>query len=161
MFRYQDDNNYYRYSIDAERFCRRLIKKVNGVITVLAEDIEENSYSPGRWYNMKVIAVGDNIKIYSDGELVYDVVDHSLLNGKIAMYTWADQGVSFDEILVTGLGKLTITATSPPDGYVGYPLVSGLERLALQDHLLDVRYACGAFAADEGGARCRMPSRCG
>ncbi len=38
MFRYVDDNNYYRFSIDRERGYRRLVSKEGGVFHVLWED---------------------------------------------------------------------------------------------------------------------------
>ena len=56
MFGYRDSNNYYRFSMDRERKYRRLVKVVNGVFTVLAED--SVAYQTGRWYNVQATLAG-------------------------------------------------------------------------------------------------------
>ena len=38
MFRYQDENNYYRFTWDKERSTRKLVKCEDGVFSILAED---------------------------------------------------------------------------------------------------------------------------
>ncbi len=38
MFRYTDDENYYRFSMDDQQGYRRLVRKVGGTFTVLWED---------------------------------------------------------------------------------------------------------------------------
>ena len=37
MFRYQDANNYYRFSMDSQRHYRRLVRVVDGQFTKLAK----------------------------------------------------------------------------------------------------------------------------
>ena len=44
-FRYQDENNFYRFSMDSQRHYRRLVKRVGGVYTRLAE--VDAGYRPG------------------------------------------------------------------------------------------------------------------
>ena len=39
MFRYRNTDNYYRFSMNGNAGYRRLVKKVNGILTVMWEDI--------------------------------------------------------------------------------------------------------------------------
>jgi len=53
MFRYQDKNNYYRFSWDKQRSYRRLVKCVNGQFTLLAQD--SVPYVTGQNYQVKIV----------------------------------------------------------------------------------------------------------
>jgi hypothetical protein len=101
MFRIQGDFlNYYRFSMDSERFYRRLVKVTNGVVTSLQEDAVP--YQLGRSYNLRVSVVGNRIRIYLDNTLVLDVVDPAPLPaGRIALYTWGNEYSHFGDVLVT------------------------------------------------------------
>ena len=52
MFRYQDENNYYRFIWDKERKSRALVKCENDQFTILAEDSIQ--YAIGRNYQVKI-----------------------------------------------------------------------------------------------------------
>jgi hypothetical protein len=54
MFRYQDTANYYRFSWDRQQRYRRLMKRQNGVFTLLAQDTVP--YKKGRTYRLEVVA---------------------------------------------------------------------------------------------------------
>jgi hypothetical protein len=98
MFRYQDGDNYYRFSMDSERKYRRLVKKVGGTFTLLAEDTV--GYQQGKWYQVQVVVTGNTIAIYIDGQLWNVVTDSSLPTGRIALYSWGNDGLSFDDVHV-------------------------------------------------------------
>ena len=98
MFRYKDDNNYYRFSIDQERGLRRLVKKVNGVYTLLAES--RVGYTSNQWYNLNASAVGSTIKISVNGSQVFSVQDSSLPTGKVGLYSWGNQSSYFDNVRI-------------------------------------------------------------
>ena len=73
VFHYQDENNYERFSMDSQRHYRRLVKKVDGRFTNLAET--DAGYRPGTRYRIRVLSVGSSISIYLNGSLVLQAVD--------------------------------------------------------------------------------------
>ena len=108
MFRYQDSNNYYRFSMDSERRYRRLVKVVGGVTTILKKsDLINNAednvpYELGQVYNVRVSIVGSDIFVYIDNKLILHAIDSSLATGnKVALYTWGNEYSHFGDVLVT------------------------------------------------------------
>ena len=99
MFRYQDENNYYRFSWDQSRNYRRLVKCENGVFTVLAED--SDPYVTGKSYQVKIAAQGSSLQVSIDGSPVFSVNDSTFSYGTIALYCWGNAGSYFDDIMVT------------------------------------------------------------
>ena len=98
MFRYQDDDNYYRFSWDRQRSYRRLVKKENGVFTLLTQD--RIPYVSGRIYLLEIVASGPLIQVLIDGQLILSAQDHSFDSGTIALYNWANQGSYFHDLTV-------------------------------------------------------------
>jgi hypothetical protein len=98
MFRYQDSDNYYRFSWDRSRTYRRLVKKEGGSFTVLAEDAVP--YNIGQTYQLRVEAHGASLAVSIDGSSVFTVTDGSLSSGSIALYTWGNAGSYFDDVYV-------------------------------------------------------------
>ncbi|MBU7009924.1 MAG: hypothetical protein HXS46_04495, partial [Theionarchaea archaeon] len=104
MFRYQDPNNYYRFSIDRKQKYRRLIKMENGRVQRLAED--DWKYKKDRTYTVTIEAVKNSIAIFMDGELIFNVTDENpFLKGKIAPYCWANEDARFYEVAVEDLSE--------------------------------------------------------
>ena len=101
MFRYQDNENYYRFSWDSQRNYRRLIKKVNGDVSLLDEDAVQ--YVTGQNYQIEVIAQGSTLELSVNGTLIFSETDGSLVSGTIALYNWGNIGSYFDDILVEEL----------------------------------------------------------
>ncbi len=106
MFRYLDNNNYYRFSWDKQRFSRRLVKLENGVLTVLAEDAVP--YVIGQTYQLQIVAQGTTLEVWIDGTLIFSVTDASFDGGTIALYSWYNQGSTFDDVLVEDLATGTV-----------------------------------------------------
>ena len=98
MFRYQDNDNYYRFSWDQSRSYRRLVKKQGGVFTLLAED--SVPYFIGQTYQLLIVAQGRILEVFIDGTSIFSVTDDSISSGSIAFYTWGNTGSWFDDILV-------------------------------------------------------------
>jgi hypothetical protein len=98
MFRYQDSNNYYRFSWDRSRNYRRLVKKEAGVFSVLVEDAVP--YNTGQIYQLSIEAQGASLAVSIDGSEVFAVTDGSLGAGSIALYTWGNAGSYFDDVFV-------------------------------------------------------------
>jgi lysophospholipase L1-like esterase len=102
MVRYQDPNNYYRFSWDKEHSYRRLVKVENGVFTLLAEDFVP--YMQWRNYEIEMMVTGDTVGVVVDGEPLFGglVIDNStaLTSGSIALYSWNNSVSVFDNIFV-------------------------------------------------------------
>jgi hypothetical protein len=101
MFRYQDENNYYRFIWDRERSSRALVKCDNGQFTILAEDFVP--YVTGKYYQVKIAAQGGSLQVSIDGSTVFTVVDSTFSYGTIALYSWGNAGSYFDDILVESM----------------------------------------------------------
>ena len=96
MFRYQNNNNYYRVSFSARESFARLEKKVAGVFTTLATNAR--GYLDGQTFNLMVNVSGDLIQVTRDGDPIFAVSDADLSNGSVALY--CQDSVQFDNVLV-------------------------------------------------------------
>lgn len=105
MFRYKDKNNYYRFSMDHKNRYRRLIKKENGRVSVLAEESE--SYRPGQWNTIKIQAVKESISIFLNDALVFSATDASLKSGKAALYCWGNESAEFRSVKVASMAEIS------------------------------------------------------
>lgn len=63
MFRYMDDRNYYRFSMDRQSpsMSRRLVRCANGDFTLLAHD--DVPYAIGVFYLLTIIVQQSNIQV--------------------------------------------------------------------------------------------------
>lgn len=100
VFRYRGPGDYYRARFDAERQVTQLTRFVSGQPTVLAERSNEPGYAQTFWHDVTVTAIADRLRVWRNGELLFDVVDATHPDGRIGLYTWADQLVSFDDVVV-------------------------------------------------------------
>lgn len=98
VVRYQGPGDYYRYSMDRERRYRRLVRMRSGVATILAED--DIAYLKDQDYVITVEAIGDQLRVYEDGALVFGVTDGQLVNGRLGLYCWANEGARFSDVRV-------------------------------------------------------------
>ena len=101
MFRYHDNDNYYRFSWDSQLCYRRLVQCVQGKFVLLAEDSEP--YVSGESYQIEIIADGTTLQIWIDGSPIFYVEDGSISEGTIALYSWANNGSHFDDVYVEHL----------------------------------------------------------
>lgn len=101
MFRYQDTNNYYRFSWNTQRTYRQLVKVVAGVWTLLAEDTVV--YTAGQTYTVVIQALGTTVEVRIDGSPIFGgaVTESDLTSGTVALYCWANGPTNFDNVLVT------------------------------------------------------------
>jgi hypothetical protein len=101
MFRLQDRDNYYRFSWDAEKAGRRLVKREKGAEKVMAQDTVP--YTAGKNYNLEIVAQGSTLKVNVDGKAVLSVTDKSFKTGTIGLHSYANKGSVFDDVLVEEL----------------------------------------------------------
>ena len=102
VFRYQDAENFYRFSMDAERSYRRLIRKVDDEPEILWED--EAGFEPGQTYAVTVECVGGTVTLTLDDERLCTVADDALDRGAVGLYCRANVGARFHGLTVRGRG---------------------------------------------------------
>jgi len=99
LFRYTDENNYYRFSMDSQRRYRRLVKNVDGNFTPQWED--DFAYEMGRVYELTIVAIGGVLRGYMDGVPMFIVEDDApLTTGKIGLYCWGNNDARFSQVRV-------------------------------------------------------------
>jgi hypothetical protein len=98
MFRFRDNDNYYRFSWDRQRNQRRLVKKSGGVFSLLAAD--NVPYVIGQSHQVEIVAQGGQLEVWVDGARIFQVDDPDHGQGSIAFYTWMNNGAFFDDLVV-------------------------------------------------------------
>jgi hypothetical protein len=98
VFRHSDGNNYYRFSMDRDRKYRRLVSVANGIHSILKQD--DFIYEPQTDYLITVEAIGDLLRIYQDGALIFEVTDAAHLAGSIGLYCYDNPGVRLNDVRV-------------------------------------------------------------
>jgi endonuclease/exonuclease/phosphatase family metal-dependent hydrolase len=103
LFRYQDEDNYYRFFTlkNTNNWglpFKRLEKQVNGRFTTLAQSTDDIKI-PGGFVG-KIHVVGDSISIFEDNELLFAVNDETFDQGKIGLMCYANRGAIFDDVYV-------------------------------------------------------------
>ena len=101
VFRYENEDNYYRFSMNREHSNRRLISKVGGNTRVLWED--NVAYNQGRSYSLRVEAYGNDLLGYLDEALLFSVKDAAIGAGRAGFYCWANPGAHFEGLSVESL----------------------------------------------------------
>ena len=99
IFRVQDSNNYYMYRINATSSTLELYKCIGGTLTSVSSTAF--TATPDKWYTVKAVVQGNNIKGYVDGVLKTDWTNPTteLTAGKIGFRT-TSADVLFDDVLV-------------------------------------------------------------
>jgi hypothetical protein len=97
-FRFSDTRNYYRFSLSQSPLYRCLIKKVDGMTTVLWQDA--SGFPPGALLDWTFDITGNVIAGYLVGAQVFRVVDTSLATGDIALYCAGNDAARFEDIEV-------------------------------------------------------------
>ncbi len=115
LFGYQDDNNYYSFSMTQRGGYRRLAKKVNGVFTQLAASTQ--SFTVGQWMNLRIVMENDLIVVFIDGRQVMSAVDTSFSAGKIALWTGRNGPSQFDAVAVLAPPAQPVIGLTAPEEY--------------------------------------------
>jgi hypothetical protein len=103
MFQYVDQNNYYRFSMNRERRYRQLVKKVDGIATILASD--EFAYETNRDYQVSITIANGRIQVSLDRVVIFSCFDDSFTTGGIAFYSWKNAGAEYKNVIITGTGS--------------------------------------------------------
>ena len=97
LFRYNDNDNYYRLILSSQRKEIRIDKKLKGEFYNLAMVSEEWEYVK---FSVTIFLKSENIKIYLNEKQYFDISDNQLLNGKIGFTSISNLGSFFDDITI-------------------------------------------------------------
>jgi hypothetical protein len=98
VVRYSDLNNYYRFSMDRNRKYRRLVSVANGIHTILKQD--DFTYESQTDYLITVEAIGNSLRVYQDGALIFEATDAAQPQGSIGLYCYDNPGARFNDVRV-------------------------------------------------------------
>jgi hypothetical protein len=109
IWRAKDENNYYICRINPLEPNYRVYKVENGKRTQLqSADVKTET---GQWYTLRAVMVGNHITCYLDDQKLLDVKDDTFKEaGMVGLWTKADAGSSFDNLIVL---KPPTGATAP------------------------------------------------
>ncbi|HWN44219.1 MAG TPA: hypothetical protein VNW71_18490, partial [Thermoanaerobaculia bacterium] len=99
VFRYRDENNYYRLSLDADLRYRRLVKIEGGQVAILWEKAERG-FTVGEPFRLIVEAVGPRLTGLLDGARIFEVVDAAHAQGRVGLYAWNNPGARCEHLEV-------------------------------------------------------------
>jgi hypothetical protein len=98
VFRFRDPQSYYVVRANALENNVRLYKMVDGRRKQFGG--AEARVASGLWYTLRVVAQGDHIVCYFDGQKLIDVRDATYTKGKVGLWTKADSVIAFDDLTV-------------------------------------------------------------
>ena len=104
MFRYQDQDNYYKLELDNQRKFSKLFKVVDGVETTLAH-VEEPGYTVGTKFDLEIKVDGNQIQVLRDGIDLFGgpIIDDSHSKGTVALYSWGNTSNYYDDVQVKSI----------------------------------------------------------
>jgi hypothetical protein len=114
MFRYQNQDNYYRFLWYKEKNLRRLEKRINGRFYTLSEDVVP--YNQGQTYELEITAKTNILRVRIDGSEIFYDTDSILTWGTVALYTCYNSGNYFDDVHVQDLNGVTLLKEDFNDG---------------------------------------------
>jgi len=113
MFRYQDNDNYYKLSFNPRYGFTRLEKKVAGVFTTLA--VDSQGYYEEETLNITIEIKDTFIQVFLDDDPLFSVSDSEITSGTIALY--CQRKAKFDNVLVTENSPAPSAVISTPYAY--------------------------------------------
>lgn len=98
VFRHRDNDNYYRFSMGHNHSYRRFVSVVEGFHTVLGQD--DFAYELLKDYLFTIEAIGDSLRVYQDGALIFEATDAAHPNGSFGLYCYDNAGARFSDVSV-------------------------------------------------------------
>ncbi len=117
MFRYRDNDNYYRLSMNSRYGFTRLEKKVNGSFSTLA--MNARGYMNGATLNITIDVKGSTIEVYLDGDPLFGISDSSIGSGSVALY--CQDVAKFDNVVLENPSSQPSVIVSRPLSYSVVP----------------------------------------
>jgi hypothetical protein len=102
LFRYQDEDNYYRFQLEEDDEEYHISRMKGGSLTFLVtnEPLPE-PFSQQEWVTISVDARGNDLKFFYKGQLIETIKDPDLGRGSIGLMT-SSSPVDFDNVKVEG-----------------------------------------------------------
>jgi hypothetical protein len=96
VFRFRDPKSYYVCRANALENNLNLYKMVNG----RRQQIHgaEVRVPAGQWHTLRVVAQGDHILCFFNGQKLLDIRDATYKQGKVGLWTKADSVTAFDDL---------------------------------------------------------------
>jgi len=102
VFRAKDGANYYIVRANSLEDNFRLYATVAGSRDQIAST-KIDAPEIDKWHTLRVVAVGDHIQAYLNGELLIDHHDSRFTSGRVGMWTKADAVTEFSSFKVRGV----------------------------------------------------------
>jgi len=121
MFRYSDNLNYFRFTLNAINGFARLEERLNGTFLTLASD--HRGYRPGQAQNIVVEVEGPLIQVFVNGDPLFAALNPDHGSGGIALFS-RDNSI-FDNVLLTAndpAPEIVISSPTAQNVVPGEPL---------------------------------------
>lgn len=105
VFRY-GEGGFYRFRLlngDYNPVGTRVLERVEGEGVVVLDKQDGPGYQMGQWHNVQVVADGEQLTVYLNGEQVSQALDDQWRDGKVGVYALSDGQVYFDNIRVMAI----------------------------------------------------------
>ncbi len=96
LFRAQDRNNYFLYTVDSRRQYSSLYLYASGKLSPTKQAVTQ--VQAGQWRTLRVIVRGQILRGYLDGDLLVETSDTAYFAGGLGL--WAQGGACFDSVAV-------------------------------------------------------------
>jgi len=114
VFNWQDEQNMYMFLWDKEDGVRKLVKWVDGIEVILAED--DIPYITSQWYGFRILSDNGKIVVAIDGDEIFSVYDNTFTSGKAGLYCWGNQSAYWDNFRIECAASETLFI---PTGWSG------------------------------------------
>ena len=102
VFRYQDEENYYRFQLEDDDDEYHIARMKDGSITFLVADGPlPEPFGQNEWLTISIDARGKTLKFFYKEQLIETIVDTALDHGSIGLMT-SSSPVDFDNVKVEG-----------------------------------------------------------
>lgn len=100
IFRYRDEDNYYKFDMDSQKNFRKLFKMYNGIETTIAS--VSGGYTQGQKMQLSINVTGGQFNIILDGNDVFGstITDSGIPCGTVGLYNWGNIASYFDDFYV-------------------------------------------------------------
>ncbi|BBO77676.1 hypothetical protein DSCW_50930 [Desulfosarcina widdelii] len=113
LFGYEDDDNYYRISMNARYGFTRFEKRSGGNFETIA--VNARGYVDENWVSMAAEISGDTIVVWINGQPIFAWVDSAVLSGTVALY--CQDRCRFDNVRITENPRQPTVAIASPLAY--------------------------------------------
>lgn len=103
MLNWIDEDNYYKFEIDARVGLTTLVKVVEGYESYIGR--VTTTYTPGESFHLRAENNDGKMQVWVDGQTVFDTAleDHDLGAGAAGVYSWGAAGIRFDDVAIYDL----------------------------------------------------------